>query len=772
MGVCRRLQHKLRRGIIPSSAVEQKDASWFLKTKHVSTIVDGNFGSVPSVYGVFTVIGEGEIFRTDFPQLLLKICCVYHSGRHYCDIFSEIEGGLPRFFCFSCFFAFQFDFVSGFEVYPLSEMAKFSCFSVLIGRKNKYKEEEKSSGLVHHNKGLGTLKVKLEADDLNCTSFNVSVPFDIQGNSTCKVKVVSDESPNGAEAAYEAEDEHDDCSSIKRDLSDSDLQSMKRNMNSSDSLVGMNAQLENKSERDAEVVVDLTQSGHVSDPGIGIVEFWASPKLKRSCSNLETRQVLKNIADQMPPSKSQSFEDLQVFSERMREEVFPGIQGSPGSVMTPCSADRVMLKKHSSSQVLPSRSRRLWWKLFLWSHRNLHKPWTSKSKPLSINHTLNQQGGYSSDTLEPNRSSELGKLRESRNNDPIIKNNQNWDNFHGGVSGLWPPNQWVAFSAESSSLTRVDEWVNSLETEPPLPINDEETGYKSIVFPPSPETGGSPARSTSHMSRHPSINVSAEVLHANSVIQSLNSSSTVAHIMGMGLKVIPTISRFSSLRSVDLSGNFIVHINPGSLPKGLHTLNLSRNKIATIEGLRELTRLRVLNLSYNRISRIGHGISNCTLIKELYLAGNKISDVEGLHRLLKLTVLDLSFNKLTTVKALSQLAANYNSLLALNLLGNPIQSNIGDDQLRKVVSGILPQLAYLNKQSIKPHRVREVVMDSVAKAALGNNGWTSHRKSLKRVGQGGLSSSGGHRSSPSAGHKSRHRLKSRSQHQSPMKRMS
>jgi Leucine-rich repeat (LRR) protein len=49
------------------------------------------------------------------------------------------------------------------------------------------------------------------------------------------------------------------------------------------------------------------------------------------------------------------------------------------------------------------------------------------------------------------------------------------------------------------------------------------------------------------------------------------------------------------------------HIHPGSLPKGLRLLDLSRNKIASIEGLRELTRLRVLNLSYNRISRIRHG---------------------------------------------------------------------------------------------------------------------------------------------------------------------
>lgn len=59
-----------------------------------------------------------------------------------------------------------------------------------------------------------------------------------------------------------------------------------------------------------------------------------------------------------------------------------------------------------------------------------------------------------------------------------------------------------------------------------------------------------------------------------------------------------------------------VHISPGSLPSGLRSLDLSRNKIASIEGLRELTRLRVLNLSYNRISRIGHGKQHwqCTTI--------------------------------------------------------------------------------------------------------------------------------------------------------------
>ena len=105
--------------------------------------------------------------------------------------------------------------------------------------------------------------------------------------------------------------------------------------------------------------------------------------------------------------------------------------------------------------------------------------------------------------------------------------------------------------------------------------------------------------------------------------------------------------------------------------------------------------------------------------------------MEGLHRLLKLAVLDLSFNKITTAKALGQLVANYHSLLALNLVGNPVQANVGDDALRRAVTGLLPNLAYLNKQPVKPQRsAREVATDSVARAALGGSG--SGSRSLRK----------------------------------------
>ncbi|GAV63580.1 LRR_4 domain-containing protein/LRR_6 domain-containing protein [Cephalotus follicularis] len=677
-------------------------------------------------------------------------------------------------------------------------MEKLNCFCGLTGRKKKDKGDEVSTRRDKLRKGLRALQITLEhpvqpfeTDELKLTAFSVGMPSEIEKNHVCNVKMMSHESPTGGdltEVAYEGEDEQDENSSIKRELSDFDLQVHVANSGEEEThpksarldysdFSKMNEQNVNKAAKGGENGLDIIQSGHVSDPGIERAEVWGSPKLKRSCSNLETRDARRKIADLLP-SKSHSFEELHDLSERVWGNLNPG---SPASVVSHCRADRVMLKKRSSSQILPSRSRRLWWKLFLWSHRNLHNPKAVKPRVLALKATtLNQQGGYSSDTLEPRRATELSKMglpgsftEESYKTESPVSfteesfrigcnnSNQSWNGLHSGVSGLWPQNQWVALPVDSSPFARVDEWVKDLETQPPPPIVDGGNGDdEGIDFLPSPETGRSPARSAAYLTRHSSINLPEEILHANSVIQSLNSSSTVAHISGIGLKAVPTISFFSSLRSVNLSNNYIDQITTGSLPRGLHTLNLSRNKISSIEGLRELTRLRILDISYNRISRIGHGLSNCTLIKELYLSGNKISDVEGLHRLSKLTVVDLSFNKITTTKALGQLVANYNSLVALNLLGNPIQSNISHDQLLKAVSGLLPKLMYLNKQPIKPQRAREVHTDSVAKAALGNSSWNSRRKAVKRVSQGASTSSSSHRNSANAALRRRHSSKS------------
>ncbi|XP_021740227.1 uncharacterized protein LOC110706597 [Chenopodium quinoa] len=663
-------------------------------------------------------------------------------------------------------------------------MALFHCFSKLVGRKKKVKDAIVSSSECKNVNENRTLQVKVEhpvkpsehEEELKSTSFSVPVPFDVTEISRCEVKVMNPvekgQEEEAVEVAYEGEDEHehDEKSPMSRENSDSNLEG--RDIDSSNPSFQIGSPCAEQGTNDEEV--EIGQGGHVSDPGMAREERWASPKLTRSCSNLDSREVLKRIADQLPPSKTQSFEQLQELANRVRGDLLMRSPCSQSSARTHCSADKVMLKKHSSSQILPSRSKRMWWKLFLWSHRNLQKPAiASKSRMSSLLATVNQQGGYSSDTLEPYRAKQLCKVESAGSFSELCSyksSHEEENGLKGGFSGLWPQNQWIAFSGESSSsLKRVDDWVKDLEFQPTTPVVEEENGDEQIVFPSSPKADESMAKYPTHSSRHTKSNLSEELQHANSVIQSLNSSSTVAHVSGMGLKVIPIISHFSSLRSINLSNNSIAQITQGSLPKGLHVLDLSRNRITTIEGLRELTRLRVLDLSYNRISRIGHGLSSCILLKELYLAGNKISEVEGLHRLLKLTVLDLSFNKITTTKALGQLVANYNSLVALSILGNPIHSNLSSDQLRRAVCGLLPKLAYLNKQPINPQKAREVSMDIIAKSSSRNNNWNACRKSVKKSSQSGLMSSSTGRSSTSVGQRSRNKAKRQANQQSRLK---
>lgn len=296
-------------------------------------------------------------------------------------------------------------------------------------------------------------------------------------------------------------------------------------------------------------------------------------------------------------------------------------------------------------------------------------------------------------------------------------------------------------------IKRIEEWVTDLQ--PCNPLDEVEESYQPNDQNKReyPVLNGLTAAKV-----EPKVSPGNEA--AKRYISSLSASATTAQMANHGLAMIPFLSAFVSLKMLNLSGNNIVRITAGALPRGLHMLNLSKNQISTIEGLRELTRLRVLDLSYNRIVRIGHGLASCSSLKELYLAGNKISEVEGLHRLLKLNVLDLRANKISTAKCLGQLAANYNSLQAVSLEGNPAQKNVGDDQLKKYLQGLLPHLAYYNRQLIKVGTLKDAADRSVRLGASAHqfdrSGLRSEHKSTRKGGHGLASKS----SSSSYGRKS------------------
>lgn len=257
-------------------------------------------------------------------------------------------------------------------------------------------------------------------------------------------------------------------------------------------------------------------------------------------------------------------------------------------------------------------------------------------------------------------------------------------------------------SPKEFNVRRIEQWLSQIDIENGSIV--EEPGESSSSFSsqePQAEVGASISKPDAKSCHGMEV--------AYNYISSMTVTSSSAQMVKLGLVAVPSLSAFTGLRVLNLSGNSIARITPGYLPRGLHLLNLSKNNIAIIEGLRDLTHLRILDLSYNRIVRIGHGLASCSSLKELYLGGNKISEVEGLHRLLKLNVLDLRGNKISTAKGLGQLAANYGSMHAINLDGNPAQRNVGDEHLKKHLLSLLPKLAYYNnKHAMKTSSTKEM----------------------------------------------------------------
>ncbi|KAJ6349076.1 hypothetical protein OIU77_006629 [Salix suchowensis] len=314
-------------------------------------------------------------------------------------------------------------------------------------------------------------------------------------------------------------------------------------------------------------------------------------------------------------------------------------------------------------------------------------------------------------------------------------------NLAKDLQGESSTQHWEELPSKDFKMMRIKDWVNNLQHYGSL----EETN--GLLGTDDPVKGDSNDLTSAKVGNKDTPGIEA----AKRYISSLSVSATTAHLSNHELTAIPFLSVFGSLKVLNLSGNSIVRITVGALPRGLHLLNLSRNNISTIEGLRELTRLRVLDLSNNRIFRIGHGLASCSSLKELYLAANKISEVEGLHRLLKLTVLDLRFNKISTAKCLGQLAANYSSLQAISLEGNPAQKNVGDEQLKKYLLGLLPHLIYFNRQSIKASSLKDAADRSVRLGISSHQfdrGLRSENKAVRKASHG----LGGARPLPSSTH--------------------
>ncbi|CAM6096301.1 unnamed protein product [Calypogeia fissa] len=113
---------------------------------------------------------------------------------------------------------------------------------------------------------------------------------------------------------------------------------------------------------------------------------------------------------------------------------------------------------------------------------------------------------------------------------------------------------------------------------------------------------------------------------------------------------------------------------PVNLSPKLEFVYLRDNKLASLEGIEILKRLKVLDLSFNEFKATEgagfDGLANCKSLQQLYLAGNQITSLAGLPSLPNLEFLSVAQNKIKSLEMPTQprlqvLAASKNKISVL-----------------------------------------------------------------------------------------------------------
>jgi len=131
-------------------------------------------------------------------------------------------------------------------------------------------------------------------------------------------------------------------------------------------------------------------------------------------------------------------------------------------------------------------------------------------------------------------------------------------------------------------------------------------------------------------------------------------------------KIPLEIEHYRNLKKLELPHNEITSIDV-ILPKTLEHLNLKCNGLKRIEGLYNLSNLKILNLSHNKLIKI-EGLDKLHNLHSLNLSYNYIKRMENIGHLYKLTNLNVGNNHIEKIRDLE----NLSSLKTLNIEFNDI----------------------------------------------------------------------------------------------------
>ncbi|XP_021240990.1 leucine-rich repeat and IQ domain-containing protein 1 isoform X3 [Numida meleagris] len=160
-----------------------------------------------------------------------------------------------------------------------------------------------------------------------------------------------------------------------------------------------------------------------------------------------------------------------------------------------------------------------------------------------------------------------------------------------------------------------------------------------------------------------------------------------------GLVALEGLSSCKDLKYINVEENNIQIINCENL-ENLCILILNKNNLSSVCGLDGCINLQNLELSYNRITRIG-GLESLKNLQQLIVDHNQLISTKGLCEVPTLIHLDCSFNHLTQVEGIESCGL----LQILKLQGNNLQ------ELPRLENHVLLRELYLDDNSISAVRM-------------------------------------------------------------------
>jgi internalin A len=129
------------------------------------------------------------------------------------------------------------------------------------------------------------------------------------------------------------------------------------------------------------------------------------------------------------------------------------------------------------------------------------------------------------------------------------------------------------------------------------------------------------------------------------------------NLSGNRIREIEGLDNLTNMENLDLRGNQIVEIRGLDNLLNLKSLNLKRNLIAELRGLDNLSSLKILHI--DPVNKIG-GLEHLGNLEELYMDHHqdshvKLNAIDGLNNLTQLRVLNLSNNNITKLENLERL---------------------------------------------------------------------------------------------------------------------